>query len=93
MIAFGEPNESWAKNQQKLDELTAGAGFSINAGHRLFCGGGSHAKERVMEKRQQGDVAFISGKWPLDREKPTILFIEKPQTDADIFLRRPIGGK
>ena len=28
-----------------------------------------------MEKREQGDVAFISGQWPLDREKPTILFI------------------
>jgi pimeloyl-ACP methyl ester carboxylesterase len=28
-----------------------------------------------MEKRQQGDVAFISGQWPLDREKPTIVFI------------------
>jgi pimeloyl-ACP methyl ester carboxylesterase len=28
-----------------------------------------------MEKREQSDVAFISGQWPLDRKKPTILFI------------------
>jgi pimeloyl-ACP methyl ester carboxylesterase len=28
-----------------------------------------------MEQRQQGGLAFICGQWPLDRQKPTILFI------------------
>ena len=35
--------------------LTAGAGFSINAGApAFFCSGGSHAKECIMEKRAAG---------------------------------------
>jgi pimeloyl-ACP methyl ester carboxylesterase len=28
-----------------------------------------------MEKREAGGIGFISGKWPLDPEKPTLIFI------------------
>jgi pimeloyl-ACP methyl ester carboxylesterase len=46
-----------------------------------------------MEKRQQGDVAFISGQWPLDREKPTILFIHGAGESALLWHAQVDGLK
>jgi pimeloyl-ACP methyl ester carboxylesterase len=44
-----------------------------------------------MKTRQQGDVAFISGQWPLDRDKPTIVFIHGAG-ESSLLWRAQVDG-